>query len=168
MFAPIALNRCLHQRRVDDLSAPGQVTMLMQLLLYLVEHKRADSGLGQSVARQPDGFGVGDAAALGQVEELQEAAPVEQLIFQRVVGQVVKLLMRQDLDHQHRQIRRMATFGMRCPRRGVVDTCGECFAVCMVGQADQRAPIELRRVSRSSSANRLIQGSSPWYSSVAG
>ena len=138
MFALVALNRCLHQRRVDDLAAAGQVTVLMQLLLYLVEHKRAGSGLGQSVARQPDGFGVGDAAALGQVEELQETAPVEQLIFQRVVGQVVKLLKRQDLDHQHRQIRRTSTLGTRCPRRGVVDTCGECFAVRMVGHADQR------------------------------
>lgn len=51
--------------------------MPMQLLLDLVEHERTGARLGQAVAEQPDGLGIGDAVALGQVEELQETAAVE-------------------------------------------------------------------------------------------
>jgi hypothetical protein len=41
----------------------------------------ACTGLGQSVTEQLDGFGLGDAIALGYVEELQETVLVEQLIY---------------------------------------------------------------------------------------
>lgn len=51
--------------------------MFLQLLLDLLEHQRAGAGLGQTVAEQLDRLGVGDAAALGQLQKLQETAPVE-------------------------------------------------------------------------------------------
>jgi hypothetical protein len=41
----------------------------------------ACTDLGQSVTEQLDGFCLGDAIALGYVEELQETVLVEQLIF---------------------------------------------------------------------------------------
>ena len=87
--------------------------LLLQLLLDLLEHECAGAGLGQAVAQQPDRLGVGDAAAFDQIEELQEATPVEQLIFQRVIGQVVELLEHQDLDHQHGRIWWATAFGTR-------------------------------------------------------
>lgn len=71
----------LHQRGIDDLAAARQVTVLLQLLRNLFEDERAGTGLGQAAAEQTDRLGAGDAEAVGQVEELQEAMPVEQLIL---------------------------------------------------------------------------------------
>ena len=88
----VALYWRLHQRGINDLTAAGHVAMFLQLLLDLLEHQRAGAGLSQTVAEQPDRLGVGDTAALGQLQKLQGTAPVEQLVLERVVGQVVKLL----------------------------------------------------------------------------
>jgi len=107
----VALYWRLHQRGINDLTAAGNVAMFLQLLLGLLDHQRAGARLGQAVAEQPDRLGVGDIAALGQLQKLQETAPVEQLVLERVVGQVVKLLEHQDLDHQHSRIRRTTAFG---------------------------------------------------------
>jgi hypothetical protein len=47
--------------------------VLLKLSLDLVKHERACASLGQPIAEQPDGLGVWNAAALGQIEKLKEA-----------------------------------------------------------------------------------------------
>src|SRR5471032_3429991 len=67
-----------------------------------------------------------------------QAATVEQLVFQRVVGQVVELLQHQYLDHQHRWIWRTAALGPRWSWCCLVNAGGQCLEVHVFGQADQR------------------------------
>ena len=120
-LALVALNRCLYQRRIDDLAAARQVTVLMQLFLDLLEHASPRASLRQTVPKQPDRLGIGNTAALGQIQKLQEASAVKQLVFQRVIGQVVELLEYQYLDHQHRWIRRASALGARRPWRSGIN-----------------------------------------------
>jgi hypothetical protein len=84
------------------------------------------------------GLGIGNTTALGQVQELQEAAAVQQLILERVVGQVVELLQHQDLHHQQGWIRRATAFGARWPRCGGINGGGQRLEVHMLGQTNQR------------------------------
>lgn len=55
------------------------------------------------VAEQPDRLGIGDHAALGRAEKLQESASVEQLVFERVVGPIVELLQYPNFGYQDRE-----------------------------------------------------------------
>ena len=88
----------------------------------------------------------------------QDLPVVQQLIFQRVIGQVVELLKHQDLDHQHRRIRRTATLGARRPRRAAsMPAASASKSTCLVKQTIG-SPIFVRRSSRSCSANRPIRG----------
>lgn len=134
----VALDRSVHERSVDDLAATGQIPLRQQLRLDLLEYLIAYAGLGQAVTEQPDCFRILNATAVGQIQEAQEAAAVQQLILQRVIGQVVELLQYQDLDHQDRRIRRSATFGARWTRGGCIDPCGQRVKIHVLGQADQR------------------------------
>jgi len=138
VLAFVALDRRLHQQGVDDLATARHVALLLELLLDLLEHQRARAGLRQAIAEQPNRLGIGDAAAFGQIQKLQETTAVQQLVFQRVVSQVVELLEHQNFDHQHGRIWRTAALGARWPRRGGVDAAGQRFEVHMLGQADQR------------------------------
>jgi len=93
---------------------------------------------GPGGPKQPDRLSVANAAAFGQVKKLQEAAAVEQLIFQRVVRHFVELLEYQHLYHQHRGIRRTATLGERWPRSRHLDAGGQGLEVNVFDHADQR------------------------------
>jgi hypothetical protein len=137
LFALVALNRCLDKRRIDDLAAACQIAVRQQLLLHLVEQLGAKARLGQAVAEEPDRLGIGDRAALGQAEKLQEAAAVQQLILECVVGQVVELLQDQYLGHQNRGIRRPSALGTRWARQGGIDFVGKRRKVDMLAQADE-------------------------------
>ena len=105
LFASVALDRRVHQRSIDDLAAARQVAMCQQLLLHLVEQLCAQARLGQTVAKQPDRFGVGNRTVFGKTEKLHEAATVQQLIFERVVSQIIELSQDQNLGHQDCWIR---------------------------------------------------------------
>ncbi|WP_435759285.1 hypothetical protein [Massilia sp. CMS3.1] len=96
------------------------------------------TGLRQPVAEQPDRLGIGDRAALGKTEKLQETASVEQLLLACVVGQIVELLQYQNFGHQDRGVRRPATFGTRWTRQGGIDFVGQCGKVDMLAQAGER------------------------------
>lgn len=63
----------------------------------------------QPLAPNPDRLGIRNAVALLRPREALEAGPVQYLILQRLVGQVVQLLHHQQPDHQLRRIRRTAT-----------------------------------------------------------
>ena len=94
-LALVALHRCLYQRSVNDLAAARQIAMRQQLLLHLVEQLGAQARLCQTIAEEPNRLGIGDRAALGEAEKLQETATVQQLIRERVVSQIVELLQNQ-------------------------------------------------------------------------
>lgn len=139
LLAFIALNRCLHQRGIDSMAAARHIAVLVQLLLDLFEHLGARAGLGQAVTEHPYRLGIGHAAAVGQTQKLQEAAAVQQLVFQRVVGQVVELLKHQNPHHQQGRIRRTAALGTRWPRYRSIDPSRQGGKVHMLGQTHQRA-----------------------------
>lgn len=73
--------------------------MRQKRLLDLLENLMAQANLHQTITKQPYRFGVGDATALGHIQETREAAAVQQLVFQRVIGKVVELLQHQNLEH---------------------------------------------------------------------
>ena len=98
-------------RDIDGLSAAGKIALRLQLLLDLLAYLIAHTSLSKTVTKQPDRLGVRDAAALGQVEEAEEVAAVQQLILQRVVGQIVQLLQPMDSGHQNRRVRWTTSFG---------------------------------------------------------
>jgi len=70
-------------------------------------------------------------------EKLQEAAAIEQLILECVVGQIVELLQDEYLGHQDRRIRRPTALGARWPRHGDIDFVGQRGEVDMLAQADE-------------------------------
>jgi hypothetical protein len=112
-LALVALHWCLHQRSIDDLAATRLIALRQQLLLSFIKQLCSQSCLCQAIPKQPDRLRIGNRAAVGQSEKLQEATTVQQLVFKRVVGQVVELLQHQNLDHQNRRVRWSATFGAR-------------------------------------------------------
>jgi len=83
-------------------------------LLDLLEHLVAYASLGQTVTEQPNRLGIRDAAALGQVEETQEAAAIQHLILQRVVGQkgviTGRLVEHGAANYQHKPEESMSYF----------------------------------------------------------
>nr|WP_206759108.1 MULTISPECIES: hypothetical protein [unclassified Massilia] len=107
-------------------------------MLDLLEYLIAYASLCQAITEQPDRLGVGDAAAFRQIQETQEAAAVQQLVLQRVVGQVVELLQHQNPDHQDRRVRRTAALGARRTRRGGIDARRQRLEIHVLGQAHQR------------------------------
>ncbi|MCW0373161.1 hypothetical protein NB710_004098 [Xanthomonas sacchari] len=109
LFARVALDRSADDAGVDDLTAAGNEPGTLQLLT----DRRADVAhqiLGlEPFAPHPDRLGVGHLAAVFQSEELLEAAPIQHLVLQRIVGEVVQLLQQQQLDHHLRRPSRTAT-----------------------------------------------------------
>jgi hypothetical protein len=138
LFALVALDRCLNKRRIDDLATACQITVRQQLLLHLVEQLGAKAGLSKAVAKQPNRLGVGDGAAFGKTEKLQEAGAIQQLILERVVSQIVEPLQDQYLGHQYGSVRRTATLRTRRARQGRIDFIAECTEIDVLAQSDER------------------------------
>lgn len=70
----VALNRSLHQRGIDDLTAARQIPLQQQLLLDLLEYLIVYASLRQTIPEQPYRLSVWEAAALRQIQETQEAS----------------------------------------------------------------------------------------------
>ena len=134
------------------------IAVFLQLLLPLLEHLRVHGGLSQAVREPSDRLSVGDAAALGQIKKLQKAAPIEQLIFQYLVGQVVELLKYQNFYHQQGRIRRTTAFGTRWPRRRTALPLANATKSASVLKPRSGSPSSSRLPRRSCSGNKLIRG----------
>lgn len=111
--------------------------MGQQLLLHLVKQLGAQACLRQAVAKQPYRLCVGNCTAVGQAQIRQEATAVEQLIFERVVSEIVELLQHQNLDHQNCRIRWPAALGPRRTWHSGINTSGQRSEVHMFGKASQ-------------------------------
>jgi hypothetical protein len=112
--------------------------MRQQLLLHLVEQLGAKARLSKAVAEQPNRFGVGDCAAFGEAEKLQEAAAIQQLILERVVNKIVEVLQDQYLGNQDGGIRRTTTFGTQRERHGAIDFVGQRAEINVLAQTYER------------------------------
>jgi hypothetical protein len=55
----VALLGRSHQRRIDDLTAHGEIAAFLELAVKIGEHRVERSRLGQLLAEQPDGVGIG-------------------------------------------------------------------------------------------------------------
>jgi len=97
------------QRRVDDLSAHGEVAALLQLPVEVGEQRLERAGLGELLAEQPDRIGVGRRRPQIEAEKPQPAQPIADQIFHPGVADGVLRRQDQHLQHRHRIVRRSST-----------------------------------------------------------
>ena len=96
------------QRSVDDLAAHGDVTGLAQRRVEPVEQRLDRLGPGQLLAEQPDRAGVGNPVGQAQPEKPHERQAVVDQKLGTLVGEGVRRLNHQDLEHHHGVERRPA------------------------------------------------------------
>jgi hypothetical protein len=65
----VALLGSSHQRRIDDLSAHGEIATFLELPVKAGEHRVERTGFGQLLAKQPDSVGIGWRCAKIKAEE---------------------------------------------------------------------------------------------------
>lgn len=97
-----------HQGGVDQLAATGDVPMPDQLLLDRFE-QGGGTVQADAVLEYPDCVAVGNAGRMGQATKTLVAHPVQQLIFDLFVGEVVQPLEDQNAHHGFGGVRRPAT-----------------------------------------------------------
>ena len=72
LFSRVALPWHRHDGGIDNLSAHGQIAVIAQVSVELVEQGFDQPGLGQFFTIEPDGFGVGYAVFDAKVKEAHE------------------------------------------------------------------------------------------------
>nr|WP_221899429.1 hypothetical protein [Xanthomonas sp. GW] len=92
----------------------------------------------EPLAPHPDRLGVRHLAAVFQSKELLETAPIQHLVLQRIVREVVQLLQQQQFDHDHRRPGRTAPARAGAQGQLRIDGLGNRCEIDMARQHRQR------------------------------
>ena len=96
---------------IDDLPAHGEIAGVPKEGIEPGEQALDGAGPGQLLAVQPDRLRVRHPVLERQTDEAHERQPVLQLVLGLVVRERIERLQHQDLEHQHRVVRRPAALG---------------------------------------------------------
>ena len=88
-----------------------------------------DPGLGQRLAKRPDGVGVGNRVGKTKAEKAHEGEPVLDEIFGSLVRKIMACLQDQSLEHEDMIKRRPAAFRTVLTRNRLLQIGAERFKV---------------------------------------
>jgi hypothetical protein len=128
LFARVMLFGRRHDRCIDDLSAHGEVALVLQISVEQIKQVFHCARLRQRLAIEPQGLGVGNRVFDPQAEKPHEREAVAKLIFRLIVGEIVERLQHERLEDHHfvpwlapgrtlarRVARPKFAFNQRCP-----------------------------------------------------
>jgi hypothetical protein len=107
LFAGVALLGRVDNGGVDDLATPRDVALGIEVAIEAFKQRLDQAGLGERLAKQPYRRGVGHDIFQSKSQKTHEREAVSDQVFDVVIGQIVKRLQHQDLEH-HDGIERLA------------------------------------------------------------
>jgi hypothetical protein len=94
-----------HDRRIDDLPAPGEIALVLQEPVKQIEQLFHRARLRQRLAIEPQSLGVGNRILQLQTEKANEGEAITKLVFRLIVGEIVERLQYQKITTSSQGLR---------------------------------------------------------------